>query len=195
MSMDRSIHLNLSVPDSGPRSTDAGARHADQPPMQQADEQDQRRFESVLAGAGAEEAALAAPTDAATPVLSGPFALLACTSPTPQACPAQPAPDWVNRMGDSIARLLVDDGRNGSRQVRMAIKDEVLAGVSVAIGEHEGRLQVDFICSNEDSRLRLNALAPEQARTLAQRLQRDVLLRVQTDDEEDPCLLETLACS
>jgi hypothetical protein len=107
----------------------------------------------------------------------------------------QQAPDLSHQIGSSIERLMVDDGHNGQRQVRMELKDELLPGVTVVIQELDGRLQVDFICSVESSRLRLNEAAPEQARSLAESLRRDVLLRVQTDDDEDPCLLETLACS
>jgi hypothetical protein len=49
---------------------------------------------------------------------------------------------------------------------------------------------VDFVCSNEQSRLQLNRAAPNLANQLADRLKQDVLVRVQTDDDEDLCLYE-----
>mgnify|MGYP000970440488 FL=1 len=99
----------------------------------------------------------------------------------------------MQEVATGIERLMVGDGSSGHRQVRIELKDELLPGVSVTVQDTDGRVQVDFICSNEDSRLRLNAALPTNAHTLAQRLRRDVLMRVQSDDDEYPCLQETLA--
>lgn len=97
------------------------------------------------------------------------------------------------RIGEAVERLMVGDGRNGNRQVRMDLKDDLLEGVSVTVQELDGRLQVDFACAVESSRLRLKSAAPGQARELASRLARDVLLRIHTGNESDEHLLEVAA--
>jgi len=101
--------------------------------------------------------------------------------------------ELVNVINTGLQRLMVSDGSSGNRQVRMMLKEDILPGVSVVIHEVAGRLQVDYVCSQEASRLRLNDAAPEQAKVLAASLNREVLVTVQTDDEEDLCLLEALA--
>lgn len=88
-------------------------------------------------------------------------------------------------------RLLVADGSNGrGPEVRIALKDEVLPGVTVSIYEGEGRLVAEFICADEQSREKLNACAPGLAQDISQALRRPVLVRVVTEDPDDPCLYE-----
>lgn len=106
---------------------------------------------------------------------------------------AEAQEELSSRLREVVAHLLVSDGRYGGRQVRMDLQEEALPGVTVVIEEREGRLQVDFLCREEPSRLRLVAAAPEQAPQMAQYLQRDVLMRVQKDDEQDPRLFEVAA--
>ena len=120
----------------------------------------------------------------------------------PQAAPLAPVGHAVeaheelsSRLREVVAQLLVSDGRYGGRQVRMDLQDDALPGVTVVIEEKEGRLQVDFLCREELSRLRLVAAAPEQAPQMAQFLRRDVLMRVQRDDEQDPRLFEVAAAA
>ena len=186
MSTDRSINLNVGVPDFGARQFQTGAQSDPQCPMDQPDSNTQERFEQALAGQSLPAQAL--PERVSAP---NPFSLFGGVQvSTPAAADAHLSADVTSRIGASIERLMVDDGQHGNRQVRMELKDDVLPGVTVAIQELNGRLQVDFICSNEDSRLRLNAAALVQARTLAERLHREVLLCVQTDDVEDACLVE-----
>lgn len=201
MSVERGIHLDVQVPDFGARDFLPDTRGGHPAPMQQPDEQATERFEAALAGQNRDADARGTQVKTDGQVPGSLFDLLGAqhrlAAPGVSAAPPQErvSSDWAQQMGESIERLMVDDGQNGSRQVRMQLKEEVLPGVTVAIQECEGRLQVDFICSVEASRLRLNQEAPVHARTLADRLQRDVLLRVQTDDEDDLCLLETLACT
>lgn len=192
MNREPRIDLRLALP--GEHSANlADARHpARQPARHAADAQDEARFAAALAAPGASEAALpAAPGMAAPP----PSPLLAPLWPPLCSPPLPPAPesDLAAQMGAEVERLLVDDGSCGHRQVRLELKDDCLPGVSVAIQENEGRLQVDFFCRLEAPRRQLNRALPTLAQTLAQRLQRPVLLRVQTTDEDDPCLLEALA--
>jgi flagellar hook-length control protein FliK len=86
--------------------------------------------------------------------------------------------------------MMVGDGSSGNRQVRIELQDDALPGVSITVQQIDGRLQVDFVCSNEQSRLQLNRATPNLANQLADRLKQDVLVRVQTDDDEDLCLYE-----
>lgn len=179
MSVERPIHLDVSVPGFAPSAGENGGRSG--LGQGQADPQARQRFEE----------ALAKPPEAATgdkePALATqPFALFGSVPVRAVIEEQPPAPP----IGEMVERLMVDDGSHGGKQVRMELKDDLLPGVTVAIQELEGRLQVDFICSVESSRLRLEAAAPGQARQLAEKLQRAVLLRVQTDDEDDPCLFE-----
>ena len=97
------------------------------------------------------------------------------------------------RLTTVIAGLYVGEGAHGGKQVRLDLKEDALPGVTVAIEEVGGRMQIDFTCSVEASRLRLNDAVPEVAPQVAGRLERDVLMRVQTDDEEDRRLFEVAA--
>ncbi|HZY20516.1 MAG TPA: hypothetical protein VFE82_18750 [Ramlibacter sp.] len=180
MSVDRPLRLDVAVPDFGARSGD-GFAPGQQP---RPDPGDRERFEQAMAAAPAAQ-------DGEADQIPRPFALFGGIAP---AAPAAPAvnPEFARQVADTLAALMVDD-EAGSRQVRMELKDDHLPGVTVVVREADGRLQVDFVCSVEASRLRLNAAVPEQAPLLAQRLARPVLLRVQTDDDEDPCLFEVAA--
>lgn len=188
MSTDRRIDLNVGVPDFGARQFQTGAGGDQQRRLDQPDQNAQDRFEQALAGQASMPEV--APERVSPP---SPFSLLAgLGASAPDAKEASRIADVATRIGESIERLMVGDGQHGNRQVRMELKGDVLPGVTVAIQELNGRLQVDFICSNEESRLRLNAAAPAQANTLAGRLQREVLVCVQTDDVDDACLVEAL---
>lgn len=128
--------------------------------------------------------------------LPSPLTLFGAPQGTPVASlgnTAEAQEELSSRLREVVAQLMVSDGRYGGRQVRMELQEEMLPGVTVVIEEREGRLQVDFLCREEPSRLRLVAAAPEQAPQMAQHLQRDVLLRVQKDDEQDPRLFEVSA--
>lgn len=185
MNTDRSIRLDISTPDLGARSGEqfspgSGGMRG------QPDADAQKRFEqrlSNLAPSGHE----AAGSSALTP---SPFSLFGVRATQAQASTSSVLSDQLQQM---LAQLMVDDQTAGGKQVRMELKDGSLPGVTVIIHEAQGRLQVDFVCSVEDSRLRLTALAPDHASRLAARLARDVLLRVQSNDEDDPRLLEVAA--
>jgi hypothetical protein len=188
MSLDRRVDLNLAMPDLAAQSRGSDARDAF-PRRDAPDPEAKDRFAAALAGdVRKEETPASAPPSAvfgpAVRALSGTSG--AATSRRGELAAA---------VSGAVERLMVGDGSSGNRQVRIEIKDEVLPGVSVAVQELDGRLQVDFVCCDENSRLRLSRALPESAATLAQRLKRDVLIRVQTDDEEDPCLEEALACA
>lgn len=197
MSTDRRIDLDLSSPGLQRQtfgSPAEGRTPADRPPP---DAQAEQRFKEALAG-GDPGGAKAADKAAGEGFLGetgvpSPFALFGSKGSSPEASASRGAhAELAMHLGGEVERLMVGDGRSGNRQVRMELKDDHLPGVTVSIEECEGRLQVDFICRVESSRLQLNEALPELASTLAQRLARDVLMRVQTDDEEDPRLIECL---
>jgi hypothetical protein len=122
-----------------------------------------------------------------------PFALFgAARAAAPGASyPAAPS-GLANVLSQSAEQLLVNDD-GGRREVRVELKDDVFPGVSVAVFEGEGRLVAAFTCSVEASRERLAASAPGLAAELAQSLGRATRVQVQTDDPEDPCLVEASA--
>lgn len=193
--IDRSIRLDVSVPDFGSRmdaQTSPGS-HGNLP-KEAADPKAQQRFNEALAAKSvATSPLLGTAGSQTTPPALTPLSLFGAWRTPPDNVPSQTPPAVDPELSEALLeRLMVDDG-NGhgtGKQVRMELKGDVLPGVTIAIQELEGRLQVDFICSIESSRLRLNAAIPAQAQTLAERLQRPVLLRVQTDDDEDLCLFE-----
>lgn len=185
--IDRSIRLDVGVPDFASRmDAEANPGSNTNLPKKSADPQAQQRFEEALNEKPPPAGSSKSP--AITPLsLFGSWSASAPAS-TPAAAPSlEPALSEA-----LLERLMVDEGngQGGGKQVRMELKNDALPGVTIAIQEAEGRLQVDFICSVESSRLRLNGAAPGQAQTLAERLQRPVLLRVQTDDLDDLCLFE-----
>ena len=183
---ERRIDLNLQQAGFGAASLKTGGEGAGAQPRSPADAQDEARFAAALAKEPAQA------DGAECEPAPRPFALFGNAPASAAPTPAQRSPNPLAQgLGDAVERLMVGEGTSGE-QVRMELKDDVLPGVCVAIEEREGRLQVDFICSVERSRLKLTDALPDMAHTLAERLRRDVLMRVQTDDEEDPCLVEQL---
>lgn len=171
---ERRIDLNLNMPaftSGGPGSGGGTLRG-------EADERDRERFLDHL-----QRADTPAPTDA-PPSPPSPFALLGAL---PSAAPTPALPP----LGELLAGLMVGEGHAGA--VRMELAEDLLPGVTVSVGEADGAWQVDFICRDDDSRLRLNRSAPALAQEMANRLQRDTLWRVMTDDDEDLRLFETRA--
>ena len=187
MNIDRRIDLNLSMPDFGAGGLQSGK--GDSSPRHRPDEGAEQRFAAALAGNGK-------PEEKAKPLtIDSPFALFQPSTQPVQQNIDQTIPqqsELSENLGNEVERLMVSDGSNGNRQVRLEIKDDLLPGVTIAIQELEGRMQVDFVCSIESSRQKLVSALSDLSTTLAHRLGREVLLRVQTDDEDDPCLQEAL---
>lgn len=134
-----------------------------------------------------------ADTETGTNTLAKPFDLF-------HAVPVARPVDAVDPMAVSITlqhslvematRLLVSEGSSGQRRVQIEVADEKLPGVVVDVFEDEGRLVTRFTCSDESSRERLCVQAQWLADSLVERLQRDSRVQVQTDDPEDPYLLQ-----
>ena len=192
MSVDRKVELRLSVPDQGPGGMSSGLHddlNRNQSRREPADPRSEDSFQRALKGGGSG-------SDVPPPADMGLMSAFSLVRPaaTLQQDSATEVSHPLNLQLDAAAqRLMVSDDESGNKQVRIELKDGALSGVSVVIQEAEGRIQVDFICSEEASRLQLNGLIYEQAGTLAKRLNCDVLMRVQTDDDEDPCLVEAVA--
>jgi hypothetical protein len=181
VSTDRRIEVGVGLPNAGAGLQPGGGGAQPRP---DADPGARERFEQALKAGGTAGEVAQGP--------SGLFSLFGSAAATP-ARGAQEHAALTSSVGTTVERLMVGDGRSGNKQVRIELKDDVLPGVSLTVQELDGRIQVDFFCSVEDSRMRLNEAASAQANELAQRLARDVLVRVQTDDEDDPCLLEAAA--
>lgn len=188
MTIDRGIHLNLSVPDRGPGADAQGSRGMGQA-RQEADPQARDTFRKALEGEPADAQAGKAKNEAPAP-----FSLFGGLRPAAALEPPEPSGVFA-QLDELLSGLMVGEDGGGGKQVRMTLAEDVLPGVTVVIEEAQGRVCVDFICAVEPSRLRLNTELPARAPEMAARLQRDVLLRTCTDDEEDPCPFEVLACS
>ena len=155
---------------------------------------DRRAFEQALARDGQRNPDKPENAGGALAVPSTPFALfggVAAGASQPEAAPSELA----QHLAQAADRLLVGDGSAGRREVRIQLKDEVLPGVTVSVHEDEGRLVVAFVCASEVSRERLNACAQALADELARSLGRAALVRVSTDDPDDPCLYEVAAAA
>ncbi len=92
----------------------------------------------------------------------------------------------IARMASS---LMVGESRHGAI-VRMELSRENLPGVVMEVFKNEGALVAQFICSNEQSRTRLARSVSWLGDSLSGRLNTDTLIRVQTDDPEDPYPVE-----
>ena len=182
MSIDRRIGLDTAI------AQGSGLAHSDgQAAGRQASDADRRAFEQALAQGQDADAQKPAPPAAATP-----FSLFGAAAAAAAAPPADtPSQALAEALLGSAEQLLVADGSQGRRQVRVELKDDVLPGVSVSVYEEEGRVVADFVCANETSRERLTAMARPLAEQLADSLGRDARVRVSADDPEDPCLAET----
>lgn len=163
--------------------------------------QDQRREPSDADRQAFEQAMRQPETDTPsntdrTP-LSSPFALfgagLSVTADT-QPAPGAGQPDGLGeQLAQMAQQLLVGDEHHGRRQVSIRLRDSVLPGVTVAVFEEAGSLVASFTCSSEPSRELLCACMNDLASGLSASLGRSAIVRVSTDDPEDPCLVEVLS--
>ncbi len=181
MSIDRRIGLDTAIAQgSGLAQSDGHATG------RQASDADRRAFEQALAQGQDADAQEPAPPVAATP-----FSLFGSAAGAVAPPAGGPSQALAEALQGSAEQLLVADGSQGRRQVRVELKDDMLPGVSVSVYEEAGRVVADFICANEASRERLAAMARPLAEQLAGSLGRDTRVRVSADDPEDPCLAET----
>lgn len=116
----------------------------------------------------------------------------------PQSQEAEPAnsksPMLVTELEENIAHmartLMVSQGTQGVTTVRIELGREQLPGVILEVFRNEGTLVAQFICANEQSHARLTRVVSWLGESLSGRLKNDTLIRVQTDDPEDPLPVE-----
>jgi hypothetical protein len=205
MSTDKPVNLNLAVPDFGAQGLAGGfsdRQGSSNPKREEVDAKTRERFDSLLGGEveknqhrpSASLLGPAGPAGLAGPksveFLPQPFALFQSQDASTETPVKSLAADLLGQVNHLVGRLMVGNGSSGNRQVRIDIQDDQLPGVTLTVQQIDGRLQVDFVCSVDVSRLHLNRAAPDLAAQLAERLSQDVLIRVQTDDDEDLCLYE-----
>jgi hypothetical protein len=77
-----------------------------------------------------------------------------------------------------VERLLVCDGGDGRRQVRLSLGEDSFPGTDVEIGETGGEWFVGFSCRVDSVREQLTGEAAGLAGTLARRLYRGVCVQV-----------------
>ncbi len=182
--IDRRIDLDTSLPQGLPDFSQSGAGGG----RRDAADADRHAFEHAMAQPGetkdseVDASAVVRPFDLYVPVLA----------------PAETVPPagLADNLEQAADRLLVDDGNGGGRrEVRITLKDDVLPGVTVAVYQEEGRMVAAFTCANETSREKLNRCAHALAEDMSRSLGQAALVRVSTDDPEDPCLFEAAAAT
>jgi hypothetical protein len=190
MRSERPIHLDVGVPSGNAFGTPSGTPgQADTRSQQQLSEQGRNLRELLARQRQAPPQAAAAALPGAGAAAS-PFELFQPAPPGAVPPPPAAADALTPALEQMAKRLLVGDGSQGRRGVQITLDDAQLPGVVVDVFEEAGRLVARFTCSDEGARARLNAGANWFAQGLVQRLQRDVRVEVQTDDPEDPCLLQ-----
>jgi hypothetical protein len=188
---DRRIGLETSIPQGMPDLSQSGAGSA----RGEASDTDRQAFERALSqGDDGQQVRAEAEQAAETPRPFGLFGSLAA-APAGQAAAGAAPEGLAQSLSTAADRLLVGDGGSGRREVRIDLKDEILPGVTVSVYEDEGRLVAAFACASEASREKLCACAQTLAAEMAQSLSRPALVRVTTDDPEDPCLFEATAAA
>lgn len=193
MSIDRRIDLHTSVA----QQDHADLAQSDPGLRRNASDADRQAFERALSqprDESADEAERQPAPQQAADAMPRPFGLFAAGVPCAMPADAEAAGDVAATLGRDLVeaadRLLVGDGSSGRREVRVELKDDVLPGVTVSVYHEAGRVVAAFACASEASREKLCAAAPALAAELAQSLDRACLVRVTTDDPEDPCLFE-----
>ena len=175
---DRRVDLNLNTPTFQQDEHAAGLGKRERGP---ASEGDRERFERSLERNGETQTVGGKPS---APVVDSPFALFGASVPEASASPQQPA-SGLKDVNTLLDRLMVGEGGQGGKMVRMALSDDLLPGVSVSVSESGGGWLVECECSNDDSRERLCAQVRELASEMADRVGRETLWRITTDDPED----------
>jgi len=122
-----------------------------------------------------------------------PLDLFGGTTPTlVEPAPATESPEMTG-LEENLARmartLLVGESPGGET-VRVELATENLPGVVLEVFKDQGAVVAQFICANEHSRTRLARAVPWLGESLSHSLNRDTLVRVLTDDPEDPSPVE-----
>lgn len=111
------------------------------------------------------------------------------SSPDTTQAPTEPERRAFERVEHAVQQFFIGEVPGGGQQVQLVLNDEFFPGVTIYVQQAAGQVQVTFECTVRASRQELSRLAPAFARTLAQRLGRDTVVRVQsarsTDSPDD----------
>jgi type III secretion system needle length determinant len=90
----------------------------------------------------------------------------------------------VGEIADKLAqRILVSDADRGEPgEVRIHLRDSVMAGAEITLSRQQGMLVVNLVVPDTDLAARLQPHADTLERTLAQRLDTQVQIRIQGSD-------------
>ena len=208
MSTDRPINLDLGMPSSGSMDLRQGMDQQGQPQRRQGAqvEQDAANLRELLnaqrSGASATESNADAaraqqqpnsPFDLFGKQTRGPSDAASANAMANRTTPQDVPANFDQTLSEMAQRLLVNDGSSGRRAVQIQLSADTLPGVVMNVSEDAGAVLAEFTCSLEASRERLARNAQWLADGLHQSLQRDVCLRVQTDDPEDRAAVEVRA--
>lgn len=200
MRIDRRIDLDTSIARNLPDDLSQELSQSGSGLRRQASDSDRHAFERALAQPGTPESDEAGKSAAqqAADAIPRPFGLFGAAGLSAATASAMATSGGATAglgldLAEAAERLMVADGSAGRREVRVELKDDVLPGVTVGVYEEAGRVVAAFACSSEASREKLCAGAASLAAELAQSLGRPSLVRVTTDDPEDPCLFEAAA--
>lgn len=126
------------------------------------------------------------------PLPSGPFALFGASS-SPVIQSAQVASESLSYLMQSmVQQLMVTDGSQSFRRVRMELTEDVMPGVVLTLGEEEGAVVAEFTCRLEEAYRRLSQPAQSLASQLAITLGRDTVWRVVPDSTASLIFTETI---
>jgi hypothetical protein len=143
--------------------------------LQEADPLAVLRFQEAL-GLGTSKTPEPISTDPAQ-LPSGPFALFGATPALAIDVPVNQE-KMQDVMRTMVGRLLVADGRDSQRSVRMELTEDMMPGVSLAMFEDGGAVVAEFECRVEASFVKLAEPAQALAHQLAVTLERDTVWRV-----------------
>ena len=169
---ERPIHLDLTP--QGQVPFQAEGRH---PGTRDPDPESARRFAQSLGSGTAADESRATNGDAALP---RPFDLLGrkAAHPATNDPAAAPTEPLLQSLQGMVQQLMVGDGQDGRRMLRVEIDPEVLPGVSLTLQEDAGAWVAEFECNREESFVLLARPASEMAKKLADSLGQDAVWRV-----------------
>ena len=179
MSTHRSIRLDVGTSNNLQRDS-LNQEQSFSQTRSDADSQTQQRFEEAMQQKASDRQETSAN-------LPSPFSLFGAPVAT-QTVTTEALSNSISQVEQAIEGLMVSD-QDGKHRVRIALKEDVLPGVSVNVFEADGRLVVEFCCEQEQSYQLLLKQQSELVQELANRLRKEVLMRV-CDERVTPASVE-----
>ncbi len=166
-----------------PQGTDVGVSTGSSsatPQRQQPSDADVGRFRQAFQGDTSGQAS--SPPKETTNLPAGPFDLFRANAVTQPTAPGSSLSESLRgRLSDMVTRLMVGDGEQAPRSVRMTLDDAIMPGVDLAVYEEEGFWVAHFYCRISASFTELAAPGPDMVVRLAEALRRPCLWRVEGD--------------